>query len=133
MGRITILGRQIRPTTKNLFESLMMDVWPRHAAIVDFGLNTDRHYAVLQAAVRNGNIPINRLDWALGSGPRLTKLARMAFPEGHPHHDIIFTTAYDTMADNDDTDDPMPPMPQSVLEADEDQENDWSDWVQEAG
>jgi hypothetical protein len=31
---------QVRPTTRNLIESVMLDTWPRNAAIVDFGIDS---------------------------------------------------------------------------------------------
>lgn len=66
----------------------MLDCWPRPAAIVDFGLNSDEHYAALQQAVRQG-ATIQELDKALGDGPKLTALVR------EYGSDVCFKTAYD--------------------------------------
>ena len=44
--------RHIRDTTRNLVESLMLDVWPRAGAIVDFGLKSQEHY---EAAISPGS------------------------------------------------------------------------------
>jgi hypothetical protein len=37
----------VRPTTRDLVTSVLMDVWPGHAAIVDFGIDSDKHFEAL--------------------------------------------------------------------------------------
>ncbi len=66
--------QHIRDTTRNLVESLMLDVWPRAGAIVDFGLKSQEHYEALYYPVREGEISPEQLDAALGKGEKLTVL-----------------------------------------------------------
>lgn len=80
----------IRPVTQNVFDSLMMDIWPRPAAICDFGIDSDEHYAALQTAIREG-ATINELEEALGNGAKLTALVKKF------GSDVQFQTAYDIM------------------------------------
>ena len=84
----------IRPVTKNCFDSLMMDQWPRAAAIVDFGLDSVEHYSALQRCIRAGYISIQELDALLGNGPALTNRINGLF---HFPYRIVFQTAYDDM------------------------------------
>jgi hypothetical protein len=85
--------RAIRPTTQNLVEAIWLDVWPRNAAIVDFGLKSQQHYEALYYAVREGEITPEQLDAALGKGEKLTALARSA--PSNPHRSITFGTDWD--------------------------------------
>ena len=39
--------RAVRDTTRNLIESAVMGGWPRRAAIVDFGIDSEKHYEAL--------------------------------------------------------------------------------------
>ena len=71
------------------------DEWPQSGAIVDFGLNSQKHYEALYYPVRNGEIRIEMLDAALGSGATLTALARTA--PSDPHKDIEFHTDWDNL------------------------------------
>ncbi len=82
----------IRPVTQNAYDCLLLDIWPRPAAIVDFGLNSDDHYAALKYAVKQG-ATIQELDAALGDGPKLTALVERYGSK------IQFKTAYDMMLD----------------------------------
>ena len=64
----------VRPLAHETFTALVLDVWPDSvAAVVDFGLASNDHYAALQAAVRSGEITEERLDALLGDGPGLTE------------------------------------------------------------
>jgi hypothetical protein len=90
----------IRSVAANCYECLMMDVWPRPAAIVDFGLDSPAHYAALQYAVRHG-VTAEQLDAALGSGKAITALCDAV--DGQPYH-LDFETSYDKMGMGDDDD-----------------------------
>jgi hypothetical protein len=70
----------------------MMDVWPRPAAIVDFGIDNDAIYAAYQSAVRRDNVTANQLHAAVCSGPKLTALLRAC---SHVDPNITITTSYD--------------------------------------
>jgi hypothetical protein len=86
----------VRPLAQLLFDAIMLDVWPDgHAAIIDFGLESQEHYEALYYPVRSGEIGLEDLDRALGSGPLLTKLAREA--RSNPHKGIEFRTPWDGM------------------------------------
>jgi len=87
----------VRPVTQDLFSSLMLDEWPRMAARVDFGLDTQEHYEALYYPVRAGEITVDQLEAALGSGPQLTALARAA--RSNPHREIVFRTAWDNLTE----------------------------------
>jgi hypothetical protein len=85
----------IRPVTRNLWESIWMDEWPRMAAICDFGLNTQEHYEALYYPIRKEEISIDQLEAVLGNGKKITELVQKC--EHNPHKQIIFKTAYDDM------------------------------------
>jgi hypothetical protein len=86
----------IRPVTRNLVESILQDGWPRPAAVVDFGLDTQAHYEAIYYPVRAGELSAEALDAALGDGPALTALVNAA--RSNPHQGIVFRTAYDGTA-----------------------------------
>ncbi len=82
-----------RPLTQHCFDSLMMDEYPRPAAIVDFGLDTPNHLGALQHAIRSG-ATVEELDAALGDGEKLTALVER-FPNNP--YPVKFKTAYDVI------------------------------------
>jgi hypothetical protein len=86
---------QVRPVTRNLIESIMLDAWPRNAAIVDFGIDSQRHYEALYYPIRNHEIAPLVLDAAMGHGEKLTELVRAA--PNNPHKDIQFDTSWDEL------------------------------------
>lgn len=93
--------RPVRPLTRMLYDALMQDVWPdAPATIVDFGLESQEHYEALYYPVRAGEITIEQLDEALGSGPKLTALARSA--KSNPHKGIAFSTPYDDLLEEEE-------------------------------
>ena len=78
----------------------MLDVWPTHpAAIVDFGLDSQKHYEALYYPLRDGNIMPQALDDALGHGEKLTALVRSA--ASNPHKDVTFSTSWDVLYGRD--------------------------------
>jgi hypothetical protein len=77
----------------------MIDSWPRSAAVVDFGLDSQKHYEALYYPIRNEEIPPVVLDAAMGHGEKLTELARNA--PGNPHKNISFHTAWDDLLGRD--------------------------------
>lgn len=86
----------IRPLTQTVFDALMLDVWPDSpAAVADFGLGSQKHYAALQHAVMSGAVTAERLDALLGDGPALTEAVNA--DAGNPHPGIAFRTPYDGM------------------------------------
>jgi hypothetical protein len=90
----------IRNTTQNLVEAIWADEWPRHGAIVDFGLRSQEHYEALYYGVREGQITREQLDAALGKGEALTALARAA--HSNPHREIVFRTDWDDLREEDE-------------------------------
>lgn len=81
----------VRPVTENVFWSLILDVWPSPAGIQDFGLESSRHYAALQYAVRDDGVTREELDLALGDGKAITALIRPR----NPYRGVRFETAWD--------------------------------------
>ncbi|MCR9296503.1 MAG: hypothetical protein NXI32_27650 [bacterium] len=75
-----------------LVECLKTGKRPSLATMVDFGIETNKHYVALQNATSNG-VTAYDLDRVLGDGPAITWLVSGAIRENHPH--IQFRTAYD--------------------------------------
>jgi hypothetical protein len=94
-SRTQTATRAIRPATKNLVEAVMLDVWPRNAAIVDFGLRSQEHYEALYHPLRHGDITPEQVDGALGNGRKLTELVNAA--PHNPHKGIEFRTDWDDL------------------------------------
>lgn len=95
-NRHTKLAEQllsVRPTTRNLITSMLMDAWPNHAAVVDFGIDSRKHYEALCFPIREAEIMPKALDAALGDGPKLTALVQAA--DSNPHEDVEFRTSWD--------------------------------------
>ena len=94
-------------TADNLYESLMLDVWPGAGAIVDFGLDDIEHYAALQVAIRSGAVTLNDLRRVSCRGPKITALLnrKKCNPRG-----LVFRTSYDGLFDDE------PTKPTRVLE-----------------
>lgn len=85
-----------RPVARTLIEALMFDTWPSPAVITDYGIETQAHYAALQAAVKAGEDlaeTLRQLDAVLGSGPKITAWVRGLVP-GAP----VFATSWDILA-----------------------------------
>jgi hypothetical protein len=85
--------RSVRPTTQSLITSIMLDSWPSPAAVVDFGIDSQKHYEALYYPVREGEIMPKALDAALGNGAKLTALVRESAT--NPHNDVQFHTSWD--------------------------------------
>jgi hypothetical protein len=83
----------VRPTTRDLVTSILMDAWPNRAAVVDFGIDSQKHYEALYFLIREAEIMPKVLDAALGDGPKLTALVRDS--ENNPHKDVEFHTSRD--------------------------------------
>lgn len=86
---------KLRPLTTQPVESILLDAWPGHAAVVDFGLDSQQHYEALYYPVRSGEITPEQLEKALGDGPALTRLANDA--PSNPHRGIVFRTSWDVL------------------------------------
>ena len=87
---------KVRPVTRRLIESMMLDMWPNHTAIVDFGIDSQSHYEALYYPIREGTMMPLALDDALGNGEKLTRLTRDA--ASNPHRDIEFHTSWDLIS-----------------------------------
>ena len=96
----------VRPLTNQLIDCCYLDVWPGNAAIVDFGIDSDRHLGALQFAVREQLVTPQELDAAMGNGPKLTEIARRG---SNPYRDVTFSTSYDWMAIEPEGDKPDQP------------------------
>ena len=89
----------VRDTTRNMIESVMLDTWPRNAAVIDFGLDSPQHYEALYYPLREGEIMPAALDAALGHGANLTTLTRNA--PSNPHKEVEFSTSWDGILGRD--------------------------------
>lgn len=78
----------------------MLDAWPNHTAIGDFGLDSQEHYEALYYPIRASEITPSALDDALGHGEKLTALVRAA--TSNPHKDIEFHTSWDAVLGRDE-------------------------------
>jgi hypothetical protein len=85
----------VREVTRDLIESIRRDEWPRGAAILDFGIDSQTHYEALYYPIREGEIEPSELDEALGHGEKLSKLTREA--PSNPHKEVEFHTAWDDL------------------------------------
>lgn len=91
----------VRPLTNHVFECLMLDMWPRPAGKVDFGLDSTEHLGALQHAVKHDGVTPEMLDEALGNGKKLTALIQ----DDNPYHGVVFETSYDLLGAFDDDED----------------------------
>lgn len=89
----------IRPLTEALWEAAVLDLWPRSAVIVDFGIDSERHLGALQHAIKHGHVTQDALDKALGSGAALTRICQVPCS---PYKDVVFKTSYDIMGEDED-------------------------------
>jgi hypothetical protein len=102
----------VRPVTRSLVTSILVDAWPNHSAIIDFGIDSQRHFEALYYPIREAEIMPKALDAALGDGPKLTALTREAF--SNPHKDVEFHTSWDVVLGRE-TPRPEPKMALSEL------------------
>ena len=84
---------KVRPITRHLITSVLMDQWPSIPAVVDFGIDSQQHYEALYFPIRNREISPKQLDDALGNGEQIAALVRAA--PSNPHKDIEFQTSWD--------------------------------------
>jgi hypothetical protein len=61
--------------------------------VIDFGIESERHYGALQHAVCEDEVSPEQLDRALGNGAALTALIR---PE-NPYNGVEFKTFWDAL------------------------------------
>jgi hypothetical protein len=85
----------VRPVTRDLVTSVLMDAWPGNAAVVDFGIDTQKHYEALYYPIREAEIMPKALDAALGDGPALTALTREA--PSNRHKEVTFSPSWDVV------------------------------------
>jgi hypothetical protein len=74
---------------------VLLDVWPRNAAIVDFGIRSQEHYDALYYPLRHGDITPEQVDAAMGNGRKLTGLVNAA--PHNPYKGIEFRTDWDDL------------------------------------
>jgi hypothetical protein len=84
---------EVRELTRDVYSVLALDYWPSPAGIIDFGIDTGRHFAALQSAVRNGDITPRELDAALGNGRKIEALIKPS----NPYHGVKFETSWDVL------------------------------------
>jgi hypothetical protein len=101
--------KDLRPATKNLVKAVVLDVWPNHAAVIDFGIDSQSHYEALYYPLRHGDITAGQLEAALGDGKKLTELVNGA--EHNPHRGIVFRTSWDELKLHPGAEPPERPLP----------------------
>lgn len=84
----------VRPVTRSLVTSILMDEWPGHAT-VDFGIDSQKHYEALYYLIREAEIMPKALDAAIGHGEKLTAITKEA--ASNPHKDVQFHTWWDVI------------------------------------
>lgn len=85
---------EVRPLTQQLILSSLFDTWPGNAAVMDFGIDSDRHLGALHHAIRHEEVTAEELDAAMGNGEKLTEIAQRG---SNPYRDVSFRTAWDDM------------------------------------
>jgi hypothetical protein len=87
----------VRPLTRHLISSVLLDQWPNNPAVVAFGIHSQEHYEALYYPIRAQEISPKQLDAAMGDGAALTSLVRDA--PSNPHKEIEFVTLRSILAD----------------------------------
>jgi hypothetical protein len=87
-------------TYTHLIHSIVHDLWPSPAVLVDFGIDTNHSlYGVYQRGIRESKITEQDLKNALGDGPKLTAMLKEKMGL-----DIKVTTMYDLMHECEEED-----------------------------
>ena len=89
----------VRPVTRHLITSVLLDQWPNISAVADFGIDSQKHYEALYFPIRAQEILPKVLDDALGHGKKLTALTQAA--TSNPHKDVEFHTSWDVALGRD--------------------------------
>ncbi len=101
------MTKEIRPLTRQLYDCLVLDIWPSPATCQDFGIETTEHLGALQWAARVDDVTLEQLEEALGYGEKLNALISPT----NPYRGVSFHTAWDEirlMGDEpEETDDDM--------------------------
>ncbi len=84
-----------RSLAEHLVDCLLRGQWPRPAAIVDFGIDSNAHFEAMIVAVTKG-CSAYEFDRVLGEGKAITKLVRVYCVSGP-----LFTTAYDPQQEDE--------------------------------
>jgi hypothetical protein len=84
----------IRPLTQELIDCCRLDVWPGLATVTDFGIESSSHLGAIQHALILETVTPAELDAAMGSGEKLTEIARRG---QNPYGNVVFKTAWDDM------------------------------------
>jgi hypothetical protein len=88
-------NRPVRPLTEQLIAAVLLDIWPGNAAIIDFGIDSDRHLGALQFAIKFGEVTPEELDLAMGDGAKLTEIVQRG---DNPYRDVTFRTSWDKLS-----------------------------------
>jgi len=79
-----------RPLATHLWKCLALDIWPRPAAIVDWGIGSSDHLGALQAAIKGGASATD-LDDAIGDGKKIMAMVTRYAPNS-PYRDADFSS-----------------------------------------
>jgi hypothetical protein len=80
----------VRPLTRHLISSVLLDQWPNNPSVVVFGIHSQEHYEALYYPIRNQELSPKQLDAVLGDGTAITALVQAA--PSNPHKEIEFET-----------------------------------------
>jgi hypothetical protein len=106
--------KRVRPVTRHLIESILLDAWPDATAVADFGIDSQEHYEAIYYPVRQHQIMPETLDRAVGTGKALTMMVRQA--PSNPHRDIEFHTSWDVIRSDDPGVSLVEPEPEQDIE-----------------
>ena len=90
-----------RELAQHLYDSLMLDAWPRPAAVADWGITSADHLGALQDAIYAGATAAD-LDDCCGDGPAITAMVKAWQDEVGARYRVTFETVYDTWDSNEE-------------------------------
>ncbi len=93
----------VRSLTQHTYDALMMDIWPRSAAIVDFGIDSAAHLGALQSAIKHGG-SIEELDATIDAAHSGDALNAFVQKYARAYRDVSFETVYDLLPSDADDD-----------------------------
>jgi hypothetical protein len=91
-------------TADSLVEAVMLDMFPSHPAITDFGIKSQEHYEALYQPIREGVITADQLHSLAGAGEEITNLVSKYWAsQGDTEKaKIVFTTFWDRLEIEED-------------------------------
>ena len=88
--------RAVRPVTAHLVHSVLLDTWPNSPAVVDFGLESQKHYEALYYPIPQPRDHAPCAGCRLGPRRETHGSCPCASPS-NPHKDVQFYTSWDAI------------------------------------